>query len=430
MRETGRCWEFPPEWREQTAGFSGVKGINAASLSRVQRPGALLGGGGGLTPRGLPGLDRHSSGLHLQHHENAVEGDACYYHCALCSYSTKAKLNLIQHVRSMKHQRGESLRKLQRLQKGLPEEEEELSAIFSIRKCPSADTALPTPTPGVLPALGGSGPGGVTEALGEVGRGPLPVKTELALDFRAAPGGDCDSVQVRSEQVQSRVVHGCRGRDELSGESSVTDRETPQKSAFIPERSSVAEEECPVTDRFFTRPFFPFGILRAPLRRSRGAPEACGALLLWKWETAGLGLVSERLGQGNGPLPSPHGGARSIADPVTFTWGPVDGRAFPGDGGHRVPVRRVSLKQGVPTSARASPDVIDSTCAQRILALDELLPDAPVESTFPPPGVLRPGPSASPCHGCWMSCYQTGSGMFSPISSRVCRACRRGSPRV
>ncbi|KAM3877016.1 zinc finger homeobox protein 3 [Diretmus argenteus] len=87
---------------------------------------------------------RHEASLkvykHLQHHENAVEGDACYYHCVLCNYSTKAKLNLIQHVRSMKHQRSESLRKLQRLQKGLPEEEDDLSTIFTIRKCPSSDT--------------------------------------------------------------------------------------------------------------------------------------------------------------------------------------------------------------------------------------------------------------------------------------------------
>ncbi|XP_007570507.1 zinc finger homeobox protein 3 isoform X2 [Poecilia formosa] len=40
----------------------------------------------------------------------------------------------------MKHQRSESLRKLQRLQKGLPEEDEDLSSIFTIRKCPSSDT--------------------------------------------------------------------------------------------------------------------------------------------------------------------------------------------------------------------------------------------------------------------------------------------------
>nr|XP_023646473.1 zinc finger homeobox protein 3 isoform X3 [Paramormyrops kingsleyae] len=87
---------------------------------------------------------RHEASLklykHLQQHESVVEGEAAYYHCTLCSYSTRAKLNLIQHVRSMKHQRCENLRKLQRLQKGLPEEEEELGAIFTIRKCPSADT--------------------------------------------------------------------------------------------------------------------------------------------------------------------------------------------------------------------------------------------------------------------------------------------------
>uniref|UniRef100_A0A8C6WK04 Zinc finger homeobox 3 n=1 Tax=Neogobius melanostomus TaxID=47308 RepID=A0A8C6WK04_9GOBI len=92
---------------------------------------------------------RHEASLrlykHLQQHENAVEGDACYYHCVLCNYSTKAKLNLIQHVRSMKHQRSESLRKLQRLQKGLPEEEEDLSSIFTIRKCPSSDTVPDMP---------------------------------------------------------------------------------------------------------------------------------------------------------------------------------------------------------------------------------------------------------------------------------------------
>lgn len=87
----------------------------------------------------------HRLPQHLQQHENAVEGDACYYHCVLCNYSTKAKLNLIQHVRSMKHQRSESLRKLQRLQKGLPEEEEDLGSIFTIRKCPSSDTGQNLP---------------------------------------------------------------------------------------------------------------------------------------------------------------------------------------------------------------------------------------------------------------------------------------------
>uniref|UniRef100_A0A672TH25 Zinc finger homeobox protein 3 n=1 Tax=Strigops habroptila TaxID=2489341 RepID=A0A672TH25_STRHB len=86
---------------------------------------------------------RHEASLklykHLQHHESWVEGESCYYHCVLCNYSTKAKLNLIQHVRSMKHQRSENLRKMQRLQKGLPEEEEDLGQIFTIQKCPAAE---------------------------------------------------------------------------------------------------------------------------------------------------------------------------------------------------------------------------------------------------------------------------------------------------
>lgn len=90
---------------------------------------------------------------HLQHHESGVEGESCYYHCVLCNYSTKAKLNLIQHVRSMKHQRSESLRKLQRLQKGLPEEEEDLGQIFTIRKCPAAEAGECC-----CPGLSGGGP--------------------------------------------------------------------------------------------------------------------------------------------------------------------------------------------------------------------------------------------------------------------------------
>ncbi|ETE68176.1 Zinc finger homeobox protein 3, partial [Ophiophagus hannah] len=77
---------------------------------------------------------------HLQNHESGLEGEGCFYHCVLCNYSTKAKLNLIQHVRSMKHQRSESLLKLKRLQKSLPEEEDNLGQIFTIQHCRTTDT--------------------------------------------------------------------------------------------------------------------------------------------------------------------------------------------------------------------------------------------------------------------------------------------------
>uniref|UniRef100_A0A670ZA36 Zinc finger homeobox protein 3 n=1 Tax=Pseudonaja textilis TaxID=8673 RepID=A0A670ZA36_PSETE len=90
------------------------------------------------------GNSRHEASLklykHLQNHESGLEGEGCFYHCVLCNYSTKAKLNLIQHVRSMKHQRSESLLKLKRLQKSLPEEEDNLGQIFTIQHCRTADT--------------------------------------------------------------------------------------------------------------------------------------------------------------------------------------------------------------------------------------------------------------------------------------------------
>ncbi|XP_030060531.1 LOW QUALITY PROTEIN: zinc finger homeobox protein 3 [Microcaecilia unicolor] len=89
---------------------------------------------------------RHEASLklykHLQQHESSMEGETCYYHCVLCNYSTKAKLNLIQHVRSMKHQRSESLCKLQCLQKGLPEEDDNFRQMFTIQKCSSVDAVV------------------------------------------------------------------------------------------------------------------------------------------------------------------------------------------------------------------------------------------------------------------------------------------------
>ncbi|OXB68719.1 hypothetical protein ASZ78_012918 [Callipepla squamata] len=73
---------------------------------------------------------------HLQKHESTVNPDSCYYYCALCDYSTKVKLNLVQHVRSVKHQQTEGLRKLQLHQQGLAPEEDNLSEIFFVKDCP------------------------------------------------------------------------------------------------------------------------------------------------------------------------------------------------------------------------------------------------------------------------------------------------------
>lgn len=76
---------------------------------------------------------------HLQNSESKVSSEKKYYHCALCNFSTKAKLNLIQHVRSMKHMRNESMRLLQLKEQG-KEAEYDLEEIFSVKEYSDADT--------------------------------------------------------------------------------------------------------------------------------------------------------------------------------------------------------------------------------------------------------------------------------------------------
>ncbi|KAJ8354017.1 hypothetical protein SKAU_G00215840, partial [Synaphobranchus kaupii] len=73
---------------------------------------------------------------HLQKQESALNPESCYYYCALCDYSTKAKLNLVQHLRSVRHQQTEGLRKLQLHQQGLPSDEDNLADLFFVKDCP------------------------------------------------------------------------------------------------------------------------------------------------------------------------------------------------------------------------------------------------------------------------------------------------------
>lgn len=77
---------------------------------------------------------------HLQKQERACSSDSYSFYCVLCDYSSKAKLNLVQHQRSLKHQQNEGLRKLQLHQQGLPLEEDNLAEIFLVRDCPQAET--------------------------------------------------------------------------------------------------------------------------------------------------------------------------------------------------------------------------------------------------------------------------------------------------
>ncbi|ELK27508.1 Zinc finger homeobox protein 4 [Myotis davidii] len=86
---------------------------------------------------------RHEAALklykHLQKQESAVNPESCYYYCAACDYSTKVKLNLVQHVRSVKHQQTEGLRKLQLHQQGLAPEDDNLGEIFFVKDCPPSE---------------------------------------------------------------------------------------------------------------------------------------------------------------------------------------------------------------------------------------------------------------------------------------------------
>ncbi|XP_048112350.1 zinc finger homeobox protein 3-like isoform X1 [Alosa alosa] len=85
---------------------------------------------------------QHESSLRLHKYFQQLTGavdEGCVFYCLLCDYSTSSSLSLVQHSHSLSHQRGEGLWRFQRIQRGLPEEEEELSAIFTVRKPPVPD---------------------------------------------------------------------------------------------------------------------------------------------------------------------------------------------------------------------------------------------------------------------------------------------------
>ncbi|XP_067276083.1 zinc finger homeobox protein 3 [Pseudorasbora parva] len=86
---------------------------------------------------------RHETSLRLYKYLqqlDGVESEDVWLHCVLCDFSTQNSLSLVQHSHSLSHQRGEGLLRLQRIQTGL-QDEEELGAIFTIRKGPAQENA-------------------------------------------------------------------------------------------------------------------------------------------------------------------------------------------------------------------------------------------------------------------------------------------------
>lgn len=69
---------------------------------------------------------------HLANGENALrDSEPRIYHCALCGFSSRAKLPLLQHVRSMKHLQMEQLHQLQRRSEG-KEPHTEIGEVFQV----------------------------------------------------------------------------------------------------------------------------------------------------------------------------------------------------------------------------------------------------------------------------------------------------------
>uniref|UniRef100_A0A672PJP3 Zinc finger homeobox protein 3-like n=1 Tax=Sinocyclocheilus grahami TaxID=75366 RepID=A0A672PJP3_SINGR len=87
---------------------------------------------------------RHETSLRLYKYLqklDGVESEDVWLHCVLCDFSTQNSLSLVQHSHSLSHQRGEGLLRLQQIQKGL-QDEEELGAIFTIRKSPAQENGM------------------------------------------------------------------------------------------------------------------------------------------------------------------------------------------------------------------------------------------------------------------------------------------------
>ena len=81
---------------------------------------------------------RHEANAKLFHHlqlaEAKYKGEQRYYQCTLCMSSTRSKLDLVAHVRSMKHMRAESLKIMQIKETGSDGSDFTLDNIFVVKK--------------------------------------------------------------------------------------------------------------------------------------------------------------------------------------------------------------------------------------------------------------------------------------------------------
>ncbi len=87
---------------------------------------------------------RHEANAKLYHHlqiaELKLKGDQRYYQCTLCMSSTRSKLDLIAHVRSMKHMRNESIKIMQIKESGSDGSDFTLDNIFVVKKLEDSES--------------------------------------------------------------------------------------------------------------------------------------------------------------------------------------------------------------------------------------------------------------------------------------------------
>ena len=87
------------------------------------------------------GNPRHEKNAQLFHFlqlgESKIQGKSKYYHCTLCNFSTRAKLNMIQHVRAMKHLHNEQLKQLQMKEQGVTDIDP--GEIFQVKEYSDSD---------------------------------------------------------------------------------------------------------------------------------------------------------------------------------------------------------------------------------------------------------------------------------------------------
>ncbi|CAL8070397.1 unnamed protein product [Orchesella dallaii] len=78
---------------------------------------------------------------HIQNQENAISEDARIYACALCGFTSRVKLQLLQHTRSIKHLQLEQLHSLQRRAEG-KDGQPDLTQIFRVLEQPETDSPV------------------------------------------------------------------------------------------------------------------------------------------------------------------------------------------------------------------------------------------------------------------------------------------------